>query len=80
MKYITEYQPQITKECQTYISNSITPSFRNDETNVYALDYVFEVLSEELANNDNEEIFGISLADIKELDKLMNEQVDYIEF
>jgi hypothetical protein len=80
MKYITEYQPKITKECQTYISNSITPSFGNEETNVYALDYVFEILCEELGNNDNEEIFGISLPDIKELEKLINDQVNYIEF
>ena len=80
MKYTTEYQPQISKECQTYISNNITPSFGNEETSIYALDYVFEFLSEELQNNNNQEIFGISLTDIKELDKLMNEQVDYIEF
>ena len=80
MKYITEYQPNLTKTCMTYIENNITPSIRGEESNIYALDYIFEELSHEIEKNGNEEIFGISFADIKELDKLLNEQVDYIEF
>jgi hypothetical protein len=80
MKYITEYQPNLTKTCMTYIENNITPSLRGEESNIYTLDYVLEELSQEIDKNKNEEIFGISIADIKELNKLLNEQVDYIEF
>lgn len=79
MKYITEFQPQLTESCLTFIANNLDPVFSN-ETNIYALDYVYGTLSDEIAKNENEEIFGISLADIKELGKLLREQVDYIEF
>lgn len=80
MKHIIEYQPQISAECQTYISNNINFVFSGEDTDIYSLNYVYEAISEELSENNNEEIFGISYKDIKELEKLMNEQVDYIEF
>lgn len=80
MKYITEYQPNLTAECLTYIGNNINPVFENDSTAIYSLNYVLEALNEELGQNNDEEIFGITKADIKELEKLENEKVDYIEF
>ena len=80
MKHIIKYQPNLTEECKTYISNNINFVFSGEDTDIYALDYVYETLSEELGQNEGEEIFGISLADMKELEKLINEQVDYIEF
>jgi hypothetical protein len=80
MKYIIEYRPQISEECQTYISNNINPVYTAEDTDIYSLNYVYEALSEELGENNNEEIFGISLLDMKKLEKLINEQVDYIEF
>lgn len=80
MKYITEYQPNLTAECLTYIGNNINPVFENDSTAIYSLNYVLEALNEELEQNNDQEIFGISKADISELKKLENEQVDYIEF
>jgi len=80
MRYTTEYHPAISQECMTYIGLHITPSMYNDETSVYALDYVYEELSQLVNDNDNETILGVSYADIEALDKLMNENVDYIEF
>ena len=80
MKQIIEYRPQIRKECQTFISNNINPVYTGEDTDIYALDYVYEALSMELSENEGEENFNISLADMKELEKLINEQVDYIEF
>jgi hypothetical protein len=80
MKHIVEYQPNLTEECQTFISNYINPVYTGEDTDIYSLDYVYEALSEELGQNEGEEFLGISLADMKELEKLINEQVDYIEF
>jgi hypothetical protein len=76
MKHIIEYQPQISKECQTYISNNINPVYTGEDTDIYYLDYVIESL--QIAKE--EKIFDISVTDIKQLTKLLNEQVDYIEF
>ncbi len=76
MKHIIEYQPQISKECQTYISNNINPVYTGEDTYIYALDYVIENL--QIAKE--EKIFDIPVTDIKQLTKLLNEQVDYIEF
>lgn len=80
MRYETEYNPAITETCKTYISNNIKPVYQNEDTSIYALDYVYEELSDMIAQNDGEEIFGVSLKDIEVLDKLINELVDYIEF
>ncbi len=76
MKHIIEYQPQISKECQTYISNNINPVYTGEDTDIYYLDYVIESL--QIAKE--EKIFDILVTDIKQLTKLLNEQVDYIEF
>lgn len=80
MRYEIEYNPAITEECKTYISNNIKPVYQNEDTSIYALDYVHEELTNEIALNEGQEIFGISLKDIEVLDQLMNEIVDYIEF
>ena len=80
MKHIIEYRPQISLECQTYIGNNINPVYNAEDTDIYSLDYVYEALSEEISQNNGEEIFGISLADMKVLKSLVNEKVDYIEF
>ncbi len=76
MKHIIEYQPQISKECQTYISNNINPVYTGEDTDIYYLDYVIESL--QIAKE--EKIFDISKTDKKELKKLWDEEVDYIEF
>jgi hypothetical protein len=80
MKHIIEYRPQISEECQTYIGNNINFVYSGEDTDIYALDYVYETLSEEVDQNGGEEIFGISLQDIAILKSLIDEKVDYIEF
>jgi len=80
MKHIIEYQPNLTEECKTYISNNINFVFSGEDTDIYALDYVYETLNEEVDQNAGEEIFGISLQDIAILKSLIDEKVDYIEF
>ena len=78
MRYTTEYTPAISQECMTYIGLHVTPSMYNDETSVYALDYVYETLTELLG--DEEKLFGITSNDIAKLKELLDEKVDYIEF
>jgi hypothetical protein len=78
MKHIIEYQPNLTEECKTFIGNNIIPVYTAEDTDIYSLDYVYEALS--IALENEEKVSGISYKDIKELEKLMNEQVDYIEF
>ena len=78
MRYTTEYNPAISQECMTYIGLHVTPSMYNDETSVYALDYVYEKLTEQL--EDEEELFGITSNDVAKLKELLDEKVDYIEF
>lgn len=80
MKYITEYQPNLTKTCKTYIENNITPSFNAEETNVYNLDYVCEVLKSKMNEGNEEVIFKLLSKDMEVLQSLVNEKVDYIEF
>ncbi len=76
MKHIIEYQPQISKECQTYISKNINQVYDGEDTYIYALDYVIGSL--QIAQD--KKIFDVSKKDIKELIKLFNQEVDYIEF
>ena len=78
MRYTTEYTPAISQECMTYIGLHVTPSMYNDETSVYALDYVYEKLTEQL--EDEVELFGITSNDMAKLKELLDEKVDYIEF
>lgn len=80
MKYITEYQPNLTETCKTYIKNNITPSFSAEETNMYNLDYVCEELKNQMDKGNQEVIFGLPSKDMEVLQNLINEQVDYIEF
>jgi len=79
MRYTTEYNPEISQTCKTYIINNIDPVFSNDITSIYALDYVIETLEEEIGQNDDEEIFGIELKDIELLKQFDTENVNYIE-
>lgn len=78
MKYTTEYQPEISETCKTYIGNNINPVFSNDSTSIYGLDYVIESLEEEI-NHAQEEVFGITKADINALNTLRKQDVTYIE-
>lgn len=80
MRYTTEYYPAITETCKTYISTHLHAVHENIDSSIFALDYVYEELSQLVNDNDNETILGVSCADIEALDKLMNENVDYIEF
>lgn len=79
MKYTTEYQPEISETCKTYIGNNINPVFSNDSTSIYGLVYVIESLEEEV-DQAGEEVFGIKYEDIEVLKKLEKEDVTYIEF
>jgi hypothetical protein len=78
MRYTTEYQPALSQECLTHIGLHIEPSMYNYETSVYALDYLYETLTERLG--DEEELFGITSNDMAVLKQLIDEKVDYIEF
>jgi hypothetical protein len=79
MKYIIDYDPTISEECKTYISNNLTPVFSNDYTSIYGIIYVIESLKEEI-DHAQEEVFGIKKDDIKKLKTLMKQDVTYIEF
>ena len=80
MKHIIEYRPQISLECQTYISNNINPVYNGEDTDIYSLDYVCEALKNQMDNGNEEVIFGIPSKDMEVLQNLFNQTVDYIEF
>ncbi len=80
MKHIIEYQPQISKECQTFISNNINFVFSGEDTDIYSLEYVCEELKNQMDNGNEQVIFGLPSKDMEVLQNLINEQVDYIEF
>lgn len=80
MKYTTEYQPNLTETCKTYIENNITPSIRGEDTDIYSLEYVCEALKNQMDSGNEEVIFGIPSKDMEVLQNLINEKVDYIEF
>lgn len=77
MKYTIDYQPEISKTCKNYISNNINPVFSNDTTSIYGLDYVLETLE---IDHAKKEVFGITKADINQLNTLKKQDVTYIEF
>jgi predicted transcriptional regulator len=80
MRYTNEYKPAISETCKTYIYNNIKSVYQNEEGCIYSLHYVYEELSDLIAQNDGEAILGITPLDIEVLNKLINENVDYIEF
>jgi hypothetical protein len=80
MKHIIEYQPQVSRECQRYISNNINPVYTGEDTDIYSLDYVCEALKEQMDRGNEEVIFGLPSKDMEVLQNLVNEKVDYIEF
>jgi hypothetical protein len=80
MKHIIEYQPQISKECQTFISNNINFVFSGEDTDIYSLEYVCEELKNQMDKGNEQVIFGLPSKDMEVLQNLINEQVDYIEF
>ena len=80
MRYTTEYQPAISQECKTYISNNINPVYSSEDTDIYSLDYVCEVLKLEMNEGNEEVIFNLPSNDMKVLQNLIDENVDYIEF
>ena len=80
MKHIIKYQPQVSLECQRYISNNINPVYTGEDTDIYSLDYVCEALKNQMDRGNEEVIFGLSSKDMEVLQNLVNEQVDYIEF
>jgi EAL domain-containing protein (putative c-di-GMP-specific phosphodiesterase class I) len=81
MKYITEYQPQISEECKTFIYKYIDPTFVYDDngTQMYSLEYVHKSLSDEI-KEAGEEVHGIKMQDLSVLKSLIDENVSYIEF
>jgi len=78
MRYTTEYNPEISQTCKTFIVNNLDPVFSNDSTAIYGLTYLIESLEEEI-DHAQEEVFGIKNADIKKLKTLMKQDVTYIE-
>jgi hypothetical protein len=80
MKHIIEYQPNLTDECMTFISNNINPVYTAEDTDIYSLDYVCEALREQMNEGNEEVIWNIPSKDMATLQNLINEKVDYIEF
>lgn len=73
-----ESHVKISATCKTYIKNHISPTFWNEDEEIYSLSYTLEMLEEEISLNLGEEIFGITKADLETLKKLSDESVDYI--
>ena len=80
MRYTTEYNPALSQECKTYISNNINPVYSSEDTDIYSLHYVREVLKLEMNEGNEEVIFNLPSKDMKILQDLIDENVDYIEF
>jgi hypothetical protein len=80
MRYTTEYNPEISETCKTYISNNVVPSFSSEDTDIYSLDYISEVLKIQMNEGNEEVIFNLPSNDMKVLQNLIDEKVDYIEF
>lgn len=80
MRYTTEYNPALTQECKNYISSNINPIYSSEDTDIYSLNYVCEVLKLEMNEGNEEVIFNLPSKDMEVLQNLTNEKVDYIEF
>jgi hypothetical protein len=81
MTYKIEANPQISETCKTYINLNLKPTIEEEgEYKTFALDYVHEILGDEIAHNGGESIFGINPEDIEELENLLLLNVDFIEF
>lgn len=80
MRYTTEYNPAIIQECKTYISSNINPIYSSEDTDIYSLNYVCEVLKLQMNEGNEEVIFNLPSKDMEVLQNLTNEKVDYIEF
>ena len=80
MIYKIEANPQITETCKTFISLNLKPTIEEEgEYKTFALDYVHEILGDEIAQNGGKSIFGIEPKDIEELENLLLLNVDFIE-
>lgn len=73
---INETNPLLSETCKNYIKIHLSPSYWNEDEQVHALDYVFEILTDEVENKGD--ILGITFNDIKVLNELMEENIDYI--
>ena len=80
MRYETEYNPALTQECKNYISSNINPIYSSEDTDIYSLNYVCEVLKLQMNEGNEEVIFNLPSKDMEVLQNLTNEKVDYIEF
>jgi hypothetical protein len=80
MRYTTEYNPALTQECKNYISSNINPIYSSEDTDIYSLNYVCEVLKLQMNEGNEEVIFNLPSKDMEVLQNLTNEKVDYIEF
>jgi hypothetical protein len=80
MRYTTEYNPALTQECKNYISSNINPIYSSEDTDIYSLNYVCEVLKLEMEEGNEEVIFNLPSKDMEVLQNLTNEKVNYIEF
>ena len=75
---IYETAPMLSETCKGYIKRHLTPIFWNEDEQVHAVDYTFDILSDEIEGKGGEEVFGITMEDIKVLTELVKENVDYI--
>ena len=78
MNHAKIYQayPKLSEACKNYIKIHLSPSYWNDEEQLHSLHYVYETLTDEI--NGKETFLGITLNDIKVLDELIKEDIDYI--
>ena len=72
MRYTTEYEPQISDKCKEIIRNNIGSTLESSDSYVYNLEYVHEWLKERA--------FHLTASDLKVIEGLISEKVDYIEF
>ena len=80
MIYKIEANPKISETCKTYINLNLKPTIEEEgEYKTFALDYVHEILGDEIAQNGGEGIFGIKVEDIEELENLLLLNFKFIE-
>lgn len=78
MKYTTENNPTISKECKIFINNKVNAIFSNDNTEIYRLSSVLQKLEEQPALFLDK--YGIKHTDISALKDIFRQNVHFIEF
>lgn len=82
MRYIAEVNPNLSETCLGFIEENITPSmWSQDEDPVrqYLLIHTYDTI-QDIVEGNRENLYGIYQSDLEELERLLDEDVDYIEF